>query len=52
VQRVKAIRKRFGVAINAATPAAVLEEDLPGIDQVLVMTADAGFGHQRHGSTT
>ena len=38
--------KRVGVAINPATPAAVLEQILPEIDQVLVMTVDPGFGHQ------
>ena len=34
------------MAINPATPAAVLEEILQEIDQVLVMTVDPGFGHQ------
>jgi ribulose-phosphate 3-epimerase len=46
VQRVKALGKRAGVAINPATPAAVLEEILPDLDQVLVMTVNPGFGHQ------
>jgi len=46
VQSIKALRKRAGVAINPATPAAVLEEILPDVDQVLVMTVDPGFGHQ------
>jgi len=46
VQRIKALGKRVGVAINPATPAAVLEEILPEIDQALVMTVDPGFGHQ------
>jgi ribulose-phosphate 3-epimerase len=46
VQRVKALRKRVGVAINPATPAIVLEEILQDIDQVLVMTVNPGFGHQ------
>jgi ribulose-phosphate 3-epimerase len=35
-----------GVAINPATPAFVLEEILPDLDQVLVMTVNPGFGHQ------
>ena len=47
VQRIKALRKRAGVAVNPATPAAVLEEILPDVDQVLVMTVNPGFGHQR-----
>src|SRR5262249_10516345 len=45
-QNIKVLRKRAGVAINPATPADVLEEILPDIDQVLVMTVDPGFGHQ------
>lgn len=47
VQNIRALGKRAGVAINPATPAAVLEEILPDVDQVLVMTVDPGFGHQR-----
>jgi ribulose-phosphate 3-epimerase len=47
VQRIKALGKRAGVAINPATPAIVLEELLPDLDQVLVMTVNPGFGHQR-----
>jgi ribulose-phosphate 3-epimerase len=46
LQRIKALGKRAGVAINPATPAAVLEEILPDLDQVLVMTVNPGFGHQ------
>jgi ribulose-phosphate 3-epimerase len=46
VQRVKALGKRVGVAINPATPAAVLEEIVQDLDQVLVMTVNPGFGHQ------
>jgi ribulose-phosphate 3-epimerase len=47
VQRIKTLGKRVGVAINPATLAAVLEEILPDLDQVLVMTVDPGFGHQQ-----
>jgi len=46
VQRIRALGKGAGVAINPATPAAVLEEILPDLDQVLVMTVNPGFGHQ------
>ena len=46
VQRIKALGKSVGVAINPATPAVVLEEILPELDQVLVMTVNPGFGHQ------
>jgi ribulose-phosphate 3-epimerase len=47
VQRVKSLGKRVGVAINPATPAAVLEDILQDLDQVLVMTVNPGFGHQK-----
>src|SRR5262249_30975957 len=52
VQRIKALGKRVGVAINPATPAVVLEEILPDVDQVLVMTVNPGFGHQHFIETT
>jgi len=52
VQRIKALRKRAGVVINPATPAAVLEEILQDVDQVLVMTVNPGFGHQQFIRTT
>src|SRR5689334_10650465 len=38
VQRIRALGKRAGVAINPATPAVALEEILPDLDLVLVMT--------------
>src|SRR5215467_6107974 len=46
VSRIKALGKRAGVVINPATSADVLEEILPDVDQVLVMTVDPGFGGQ------
>jgi len=46
VQSIRAAGKRAGVAINPSTPADMLEEILPDVDQVLVMTVDPGFGHQ------
>jgi ribulose-phosphate 3-epimerase len=46
VRRIKALGKGAGAVINPATPAAVLEEILPDVDQVLVMTVDPGFGRQ------
>ena len=52
VQRIKAVGKRVGVAINPATPAEVLEEIMQDIDQVLVMTVNPGFGHQHFLHTT
>src|SRR5580765_2360053 len=52
VQSIKALGKRAGVAINPATPAAVLEEILQDIEQVLIMTVNPGFGHQHFLPTT
>jgi ribulose-phosphate 3-epimerase len=46
VLRIKAMGKGVGIAINPATPAAILEEVLPELDLVLVMTVNPGFGHQ------
>jgi ribulose-phosphate 3-epimerase len=46
IQRVKSLGKGAGLAINPATPASVLEEVLPDLDLVLVMTVNPGFGHQ------
>jgi ribulose-phosphate 3-epimerase len=52
VQRIRELGKRAGVAINPATPASVLEEILPDLDQVLVMTVNPGFGHQHFLAST
>ena len=46
LQRIKALGKKAGVVINPATPASVLEEILPEVDLVLVMTVNPGFGGQ------
>jgi ribulose-phosphate 3-epimerase len=52
LQRAKALKKRVGVVINPAAPAAMLEEVLPDADLVLVMTVNPGFGHQHFLQTT
>jgi ribulose-phosphate 3-epimerase len=52
VERIKSRGKRAGIVLNPATPAAFLEEILPDVDQVLVMTVDPGFGNQRFLHTT
>ena len=52
VQRIKALGKRAGVVINPATPAAMLEEILQDVEQVLIMTVNPGFGHQHFLPTT
>ena len=52
VQRIKALGKPAGVAINPATPSGALEEILQDVEQVLVMTVNPGFGHQHFVPTT
>jgi ribulose-phosphate 3-epimerase len=47
VQLIKDLGKSVGVTINPATPAEVLEEILPDVDLVLVMTVNPGFGGQK-----
>jgi ribulose-phosphate 3-epimerase len=47
VQQIKALGKKAGVVINPATPAWVLEEILPDVHLVLVMTVNPGFGGQQ-----
>lgn len=46
VQQIKRLGKSAGVAINPATPLAVLQEILGDVDLVLCMTVDPGFGGQ------
>ncbi len=46
VARVKAQGNQVGVAINPGTPISALEEVLPLLDLVLVMTVNPGFGGQ------
>lgn len=46
VEQIKSLGKRAGVAINPATPVAMLQEILPFVDLVLVMTVNPGFGGQ------
>jgi ribulose-phosphate 3-epimerase len=52
VQAIHALGKRAGVAINPATPASMLEEILPDLELVLVMTVNPGFGGQQFISGT
>jgi ribulose-phosphate 3-epimerase len=47
IQAIHALGKRAGVAINPATSAAMLEEILPDVELVLVMTVNPGFGGQK-----
>jgi ribulose-phosphate 3-epimerase len=46
VTRIKGEGNRVGVAINPGTPISAVEEVLPLLDTVLVMTVNPGFGGQ------
>ena len=46
VHEIHRLGMRAGVAINPATPAGLLEEILPDLELVLVMTVNPGFGGQ------
>lgn len=46
VQTIRALGARPGVALNPATPLGALEEILPEVDLVLIMTVNPGFGGQ------
>ncbi len=46
LQQVRALGKAAGVAIDPATPAAVVSEVLDLVDIILVMTVNPGFGGQ------
>jgi ribulose-phosphate 3-epimerase len=47
VEQIHDLGKRVGVALNPATPAALLEDILGDVDHVLVMTVNPGFGGQK-----
>jgi ribulose-phosphate 3-epimerase len=47
VEAIRSLGKKAGVAINPATPVGAIEEILPEVDLVLVMTVNPGFGGQR-----
>ena len=46
VEKTKGLGVRAGVALNPGTPIAALDEVLPSVDYVLVMTVDPGYGGQ------
>jgi ribulose-phosphate 3-epimerase len=46
VQRIKALGKKAGVALNPATPAKMLDYVIDEVDLVLVMSVNPGFGGQ------
>ncbi|MFL6765350.1 MAG: ribulose-phosphate 3-epimerase, partial [Sphingomicrobium sp.] len=47
VQRIKGLGKKAGVSLNPATPAKALDYVLDGLDLVLVMSVNPGFGGQK-----
>lgn len=51
VEQIKAAGCSPGVAINPGTPLALIEECLPYVDMVLLMTVNPGFGGQSYIST-
>ncbi|NOX62759.1 MAG: ribulose-phosphate 3-epimerase [Chloroflexi bacterium] len=48
VQQIKDLGARAGVALNPATPLSTLEDILPYVDLVLVMSVNPGFGGQSY----
>ncbi len=46
IQRIRALGKRAGVALNPATPAKMLDYVIDDVDLVLVMSVNPGFGGQ------
>ena len=46
VHLIKGLGAKAGVALNPATPVGMLEEIVPDLDHVLVMTVNPGFGGQ------
>lgn len=47
IQQIKAAGCKAGIALNPGTPLAMLEEILPEVDMVLIMTVNPGFGGQK-----
>lgn len=47
IQQIKMEGAKAGITLNPATPLATLEEILPEVDQVLIMSVNPGFGGQK-----
>jgi len=47
IQQIHQLGKQATVVLNPSTPIATLEEILPEVDQVLIMTVNPGFGAQK-----
>lgn len=48
IEEIKALGVKAGVTLNPATPLSSLEEVLPLLDLVLIMSVNPGFGGQRY----
>jgi ribulose-phosphate 3-epimerase len=46
IQQIKQLGKRAGVVLNPSTPLSTLEEVLPEVDLILLMSVNPGFGGQ------
>jgi ribulose-phosphate 3-epimerase len=46
IQQIKQLGKRAGVVLNPSTPLSTLEEVLPAVDLILLMSVNPGFGGQ------
>lgn len=47
VSKIRSLGMKAGVALNPHTPVSVLEEILPTVDMVLIMSVNPGFGGQK-----
>jgi ribulose-phosphate 3-epimerase len=52
VERIRELGVRPGVALNPATPLSAVQEVLPYVDLLLIMSVNPGFGGQRFIPTT
>ncbi len=52
IQQIKELGVRAGVTLNPATPLVTLEEILPYVDLLLIMSVNPGFGGQTYISTS
>jgi ribulose-phosphate 3-epimerase len=48
IEQIKELGARAGVTLNPATPLSSLEEILPEVDMVLIMSVSPGFGNQAY----
>jgi ribulose-phosphate 3-epimerase len=47
LQQIHGLGKRAGVVLNPATPVSTIEDMLPEVEQVLIMSVNPGFGGQK-----